>query len=278
MLKSLINREGGATESSTTTSSSSVESKIRALLKSHPNTNNVDNAILLSLHSTVVDVRDALLASSHRDELFVDGWSFKVAADFEDEEETKNMAAEDRAKQEEEEKKARIAMLEREQDGDPDINSIIVTSSNAIELMTDAGDPECTGGLLQMPIGWRVQTRGGGGGTFDGNIKSIRYISPEGDKVCKTLKQVAEFLDIQRVTDSKRTKHSDAERERDIEPILKFSHFKNTSSLWWMLTDLKMATLAAQTGGVRKRASGGRGGDSSSSSSSSSGGRKKRKN
>ena len=47
------------------------------------------NAILLSLHSTVVDVRDALLASSHRDELFVDGWSFKVAADFEDEEETK---------------------------------------------------------------------------------------------------------------------------------------------------------------------------------------------
>lgn len=240
----------------------------------------MDNAILLSLHSTVVDVRDALLASSHRDELFVDGWSFKVAANLEDEEETKNMAAEDRARQEEEEKKARIAMLESEQDGDPDINIIIVTHSNAIELMTDAGDPECTGGLLQMPIGWRVQTRGGGGGTFDGNIKSIRYISPEGDKVCKTLKQVAEFLDIQRVTDSKRTKHSDAERERDIEPILKFSHFKNTSSLWWMLTDLKMATLAGEmasmTGGVRKRASGGRG-DLSSSSSSSSGGRKKKK-
>ena len=41
-------------------------------------------------------------------------------------------------------------------------------------------------------------------------FSSKKNSKPKTYKVCKTLKQVAEFLDIQRVTDSKRTKHSDA--------------------------------------------------------------------
>jgi len=236
--------------------------KDHAQLEAEKENPNLEDVILSSLHSTLEDIRNALLDSKHRDQLFVDGWSFKDARALEETEQEERQALESKQHGEETKRALRIDNLLKQAESDG-FELTLVTEANAVNPITEEGGPEYAGGLLSMPLGWRIQRKG----------NDIKYISPDYIKVCRSLKQVAEWLDQQSVTDLTTRKFA---QNKTREPTIKFANFQNTSSLWWSIMDLKLATLAgkmARNGFMngKKKSAGSR------SLTSSSGGKKKRK-